>query len=107
MPVKKQFLKSKPVVKVTFEIEPEAARNASEAYLLCEALGWQKEPLKKQKSGAFKAVVELPTDQKEDYEYRFCLKLDSGEELYDNDWAAESYRANPLGGDNSVVSVRA
>lgn len=107
MPVKKQFLKSKPIVKVTFEIEPEAARSASEAYLLCEALGWQKEPLKKLKNGAFKGVVELPTDQQEDYEYRYCLLLDGGEEIYDNDWAAESYRANPMGGDNSVVSVRA
>ncbi len=106
MPVKKQFLKSKPVVKVTFEIEAEAARNASAAYVVCEALGWQKEPLKKQKNGAFKGVLELPTDTQDDYEYRYCLELEEGE-IYDNDWQAEGYRPCPLGGENSVVSVRA
>jgi hypothetical protein len=107
MSIKKQFLKNKPMVKVTFEIEPAAAGEANEAYVLCEALNWEKTPLKKLKSGTFKGMVELPTDQQDDFEFRYCLKMPSGEEVYDNDWRADAYRPTALGVDNSVVSVRA
>ncbi|MEE2025494.1 MULTISPECIES: isoamylase early set domain-containing protein [Alkalimonas] len=106
MPLKKQFLKSRPVVKVTFEIPAEAAKEATSAYLLCEAQGWQKEPLKRLKNGGFKAVLELPTDQQDDFEFRYCLLDDAGNEQYDNDWQADGYRPTPLGVENSVVSVR-
>lgn len=105
MPVKKQFLKSRPEVKVTFEVTKEAAQGAKEVYLLCEALEWKREALKPLKAGSFKGTFNLPTDSKDDFEYRFCLVMEDGEEKFDNDWDAESYRPNPLGGDNSVVSV--
>ncbi|MBD1388843.1 isoamylase early set domain-containing protein [Neiella sp. HB171785] len=105
MATKKQFLKTKPVVKVTFEVSAEAAQGASEVYVLCEALDWEKQPLKKFKAGHFKATLNLPTDDKDDYEYRYCLVMEDGSEKYDNDWEAESYRPNGSGEDNSVVSV--
>ncbi|RCU45733.1 MULTISPECIES: isoamylase early set domain-containing protein [Corallincola] len=105
MSVKKQFLKSKPVVKVTFEVSKEAAQDAKDVYLLCEHNGWQREPMKGLKAGHFKATVNLPTDEKADYEYRFCLVKEDGTEVFDNDWEAESYRPSPMGGDNSVISV--
>ena len=106
MPLKKQFLKSRPVVKVTFEIPPEAAADAKAVYLLCEAQGWQKEPLKRLKNGSFKTVLELPTDQQDDFEFRYCLLDKHGHEHYDNDWQADTYRPSALGVENSVVSVR-
>ena len=106
MPLKKQFLKSRPVVKVTFEMPAEAAANAKAVYLLCEAQGWHKEPLKQLKNGSFKTVLELPTDQQDDFEFRYCLLDEAGNEHYDNDWQADSYRPTPLGVENSVVSVR-
>lgn len=105
MPVKKQFLKSKPEVKVTFEVGQEAAAEAKAVYVLCEAMDWQKCPLKHLKSGGFKASFNLPTDQQDDYEYRFCYEMQDGTERYDNDWQAESYRPTPMGHENSVVSV--
>ena len=107
MSIKKQYLKSKPIVKVTFEVSAEAAQGAEEVFLVCEALDWKKEPLKKFKAGNFKATVNLPTDVKDDFEYRYCLVMADGSELYDNDWEAESYRANGVDGDNSVVTVAA
>ena len=105
MSTKKQFLKSKPVVKVTFEVSAEAAQDAEEIFVLCEALDWKKEPLKKFKAGHFKTTLNLPTDDKEDYEYRYCKVMADGTETYDNDWEADSYRPNDMGEDNSVVSV--
>ena len=105
MSIKKKYLKSKPVVKVTFEVSSEAAQGAEEIYLLCEALDWEKEPLKKFKAGHFKATVNLPTDGKDDYEYRYCMVMPDGSEKYENDWEAEAYRPNGVDGDNSVVSV--
>lgn len=107
MSTKKQFLKSKPAVKVTFEVSKEAAQGAEEIFLVCEALDWKKEPLKKLKAGHFKGTVTLPTDVKEDFEYRFCLKMSDGSEIYDNDWEAEAYRPNGVDGDNSVITVAA
>lgn len=105
MSIKKQFLKSKPVVKITFQVSAEAAQGAEKIFLLCEALDWEKEPLKKFKAGHFKTTVNLPTNLKEDYEYKYCLLMADGSEVYENDWDAESYRPNGVDGDNSVVSV--
>lgn len=107
MTVKKQFLKSKPVVKVTFEVSKEAADGAKQIFLVCEANDWEKTPLKQLKNGTFKATVSLPTDEKEDFEYRFYKVMEDGTEVYDNDWQAEAYRPGPYGGDNSVVTVTA
>lgn len=107
MPVKKQFLKSKPEVKVTFEVGEEAAHDAAAVFVMCEAMDWEKMPLKPLKSGGFKASFNLPTDQQADYQYRICYAMADGSEQYDNDWQAEDYRPSGMGFDNSVVSVTA
>ncbi len=107
MPTKKQFLKSKPEVKVTFEVGKEAAQGAKEVYLICEYNDWEREELKPLKTGVFKGTINLPTDDKADYEYRYCLVMEDGSEVYDNDWEADAYRASSMGGDNSVVTVQA
>ena len=105
MPVTKKFLKTKPEVQVTFEVTKDAAKEAHQVFLLGEFAGWEPVELKKQKSGLFKATVNLPTNEKENYQYRFRLVLADGQEVFDNDWVAESYATNPFGGENSVVSV--
>lgn len=107
MTVKKQFLKSKPVVKVTFEVSKQAAGEAQQVFLLCESNDWQRTPLKQLKDGRFKVTVDLPTDDKDDFEYRFCKVMADGSEVFDNDWEAEIYRPGPFGSDNSVVTVSA
>ena len=106
MAIKKQFLKSKPVVKVTFEVSKEASKGADNVYLLCEVNKWKKQALKKLKTGSFKATFEIPTNKKNDYEYKYCLVMNDGTEIYDNDWKADAYRPNNINGENSVLKIQ-
>lgn len=105
MPVIKKFLKTKPEVQVTFEVEKEAAKEAEQIFLLGEFAGWEPVELKKLKSGIFKATLNLPTNEKESYQYRYRLVMADGHEVFDNDWNADAYCSNPFGGENSVVTV--
>lgn len=105
MPLKKQYLKSKPEVKVTFEVEKEATQDAEQIFLLAEFNQWQPIEMSKLKSGKFKAVVNVPTDQQDAYQFKYKLCLEGGEEAYDNDWEADAYLPNGVDGDNSVLQV--
>jgi 1,4-alpha-glucan branching enzyme len=59
--IKKQFLKSKPVCKVTFTLTPEAAENAEQVELVGDFSNWTDSPIsmKKLKNGAFKTTLDL------------------------------------------------
>ncbi len=98
MAIKKQFLKSKPVCKVTFSIEAEDAKKVS---VVGSFNDWnaKKAPLKKLKSGTFKGTIDLETESS--YEFKYIV---DGE--YVNDTAADSYVWNDFAGaENSVVTV--
>ncbi|MFY0712516.1 isoamylase early set domain-containing protein [Seonamhaeicola sp. NFXS20] len=98
MAIKKQFLKSKPVCKVTFSIEAEDAKKVS---VIGSFNDWnaKKAPLKKLKNGTFKGTVDLDVDNS--YEFKYLV---DGE--YVNDSAADSYVWNDFAGaENSVVTV--
>lgn len=100
MPVAKQFLKSKPIAKVTFELPAGALNGAKVVSLVGDFNDWDinAQPLKKQKDGSFKATVELPVGT--EYQYRFIIDG----ETWMNDWAADKYVASPVSTDeNSVV----
>ncbi|EOD56772.1 isoamylase early set domain-containing protein [Aeromonas molluscorum] len=105
MPINKQFLKSRPEVKVTFAVEKVAAEGAEQVLLLGEFNQWQPIELKRMKSGEFKATLNLPTDGPSHFEYCYQLVHSDGESRYDNDWAADAYVPGPFGRDNSVVRV--
>ncbi|MGY5452277.1 isoamylase early set domain-containing protein [Agarivorans sp. MS3-6] len=105
MPLKKQYLKSKPEVKVTFEIEKVASQDAQQIFLLAEFNQWEPIELTKLKNGKFKVVVNVPTDQQTSYQFKYKLCLSDGTEAYDNDWVADSYEANGVDGENSVLQV--
>ena len=66
MAIKKQFLKSKPVCKVTFTLPAEEAKNVAVVGSFNE---WNSEAtlLKKLKNGSFKGTVDL--DAGNSYEY--------------------------------------
>lgn len=102
MSLKKQYLKSKPVCKVTFKLDAEAAKNVSKAKLCGDFTQWDAQalPMKKLKSGEFTLTVNLEKDN----EYQFRYLLD--EEKWENDWEADGYvPSNVSVEENSLVSV--
>lgn len=98
--MKKRFLKSKPVCKVTFELPSQAANGAVKVMLVGDFNGWDTAatPLKRHKDGAYSVILDLPRDN----EYQFRYLVD--EDRWENDWAADKYVPNPTGDcENSVV----
>lgn len=98
MAIKKQYLKSKPVCKVTFTVPAEDAKKVS-------VVGdWNKwnakaEPLKKLKNGTFKGTVDLEKDNT--YEFRYVI-----DGAYVNDDQADAYKWNDFAAaENGVLSV--
>ncbi|ALS98700.1 isoamylase early set domain-containing protein [Lacimicrobium alkaliphilum] len=102
MSVKKQYLKSKPVCKVTFKLTKQEAKAAQTVRLLGDFNNWdtQAPPMKRLKNGAFTATLDLPKDS----QYQFRYLLDDKE--WENDWAADQYVPSPVSlEDNSVIRV--
>ena len=100
MAIAKQYLKSKPVAKVTFELPAEAVNGAKTVAVAGEFKGWDASAqiLKKQKDGSYKTTVELPVGS--EYQYRYILDGTT----WENDWAADKYVASGISADeNSVV----
>ncbi len=96
--LKKKFLKSKPVCKVSFYL-PDAVEG-DEAYLVGDFNDWSEDatPMNQLKDGRFKATLNL--DKGTEYQFRYLV---DGE--WHNDWEADKYVPNPFSGDNSVVST--
>ncbi|MGB2427127.1 MAG: isoamylase early set domain-containing protein [Alteromonas sp.] len=102
MIAKKQFLKSKPVCKVTFKLTPEEAKSADIVRLVGEFNGWDTSaaPMKKLKDGSFSQTVSLETEKSHQFRYF----LDDKE--WENDWQADAYVPSEFGYDeNSVVAL--
>ncbi|UMB60432.1 isoamylase early set domain-containing protein [Lutibacter sp. A80] len=101
MSLKKQYLKSKPVCKVTFSMDKDAVLGAQKVDLLGEFNNWNTaEPIamKKLKNGSFKVTIDLPAGN----EFQFKYLLDG--ENWVNDDSADKYVNSGLGAEeNSVV----
>lgn len=98
MAIAKQYLKSKPVCKVTFSIPAEEAKKVS---VVGSFNDWnaKKAPLKKLKNGTFKGTVDLETGSS--YEFKYVV-----DGAFVNDDAADAYAWSDFAGaDNSVVNV--
>ncbi|MBC3758081.1 isoamylase early set domain-containing protein [Hyunsoonleella sp. SJ7] len=98
MAIKKQYLKSKPICKVTFTVEAPDAKKAS---VVGSFNDWnaKKAPLKKLKNGTFKGTVDLDKDSS--YEFKYVV-----DGAYVNDSEADSYAWNDFAGaENGVVTV--
>lgn len=98
MAIKKQFLKSKPVCKVTFTVPAEEAKSVAVVGSFNE---WDVEatPLKKLKNGSFKTTVDLETGSS--YEFRYLI---DGE--YANEEQADTFAWNDFAGaENCVLSL--
>ena len=100
--MKKRFLKTRPVCKVTFDLPSAAARSAREVALVGEFNDWDpgRTCMKRRKDGSFSITVDLERDR----EYQFRYLIDGKQ--WENDWAADRYTPSPLADtDNSVVVV--
>ena len=100
--MKKQFVKSKPVVKVTFNPAAEIVNGGKEVILLGDFNNWNPElglNLKKQKDGSFKGILELETGN----EFQFKYLVDGMNWI--NDTEADAFVASPYGEANSIVST--
>lgn len=102
MALKKKYLKTKPICKVTFKLPREAAKGAKKVALVGEFNGWDKTstPMKCLKSGDFTATLDLSVDK--EYQFRYLV----GKDHWENDWSADRYVPSGIGNDeNSVVVV--
>jgi len=102
MILKKQFLKSRPVCKVTFGLSGEAINGAMSAHLVGEFNNWAltATPMKKGKDGSFTLTIDLDTGR----EYQFRYLIDQTQ--WENAVNADRYVPTPFGdAKNSVVIV--
>ena len=98
MSIKKQFIKTKPVCKVTFSVE---AKEASQASVIGDFNNWCPEEgtLSKLKNGTFKGVFNLDKDAS--YEFKYVI-----DGVFVNDAEADSFKWNEFAGtENSVLVV--
>lgn len=101
MIAKKQFLKSKPVCKVTFKAPAALVEGAKKVQVVGNYNDWDVTTgsLKALKSGDFSGVVVLPSG--ENIEYKFLVDGDK----WLTDPEAEAAVANEFGEENSIVST--
>jgi 1,4-alpha-glucan branching enzyme len=98
MAIKKQFIKAKPVVKVTFSVEAKAANTAA---VVGDFNNWNLEAggLGKLKNGTFKGAFEVNKDAA--YEFRYVI-----DGVYTNEPEADFFKWNDYAGtENSVLAV--
>jgi 1,4-alpha-glucan branching enzyme len=104
--LKKRYIKSRQVWKVTFELPdeqlPEGPR-PEQVHLVGEFNNWDASAtqMKRGKGRAFRAMVELEPGR--DYQFRYLVD----NERWCNDWHADAYVPNQLGTDNCVAALPA
>lgn len=102
MSLKKQYLKSRPVCKVTFRLSKAAAQSAAHVHLVGEFNQWNilATPMKRLKNGSFTLTLDLEPDRS--YQFRYLID----QIRWENDEKADKYVATQFGDcDNSVVIV--
>ena len=97
MAIKKQYLKSKPVCKVTFTVP---AEEANEVVVAGNWNEWNAtaEPLKKLKNGTFKTTVDLESGSS--YEFKYIV-----DGQWQNDEQADAYAWNEFATENGVLNL--
>lgn len=98
MAIKKQFIKTKPVCKVTFSVEAKEANNAA---VIGDFNNWnvQEGTLSKLKNGTFKATFDVIKDAV--YEFKYVI-----DGVFVNEPEADAFKWNDFAGaENSVLAV--
>ncbi len=99
--LRKQYLISNNICKVTFRLPKEAANGAQMVTIVGDFNKWNltENKMKKLKSGDFTLTLNLPCNR----EYRFRYLIDANK--WENDWFANKYVPNDFGTEDSVVVV--
>ena len=95
MAIKKQYLKSKPVCKVTFTVP---AKEAKKVAVVGTFNDWNSKvaQLRKLKNGTFKGTIDLEKDN--NYQFRYLV-----DGTYINDEQADNYVWNDFAGTENAV----
>jgi len=102
MIVKKQYLKTKPICKVTFKLSKQELDAPDTVHIVGEFNNWNKAAtsMKNLKNGSFKATLDL--EKNNEYQYRYLIN----KKEWKNDSTADKYIYSAYGDcDNSVVVV--
>ncbi|HNQ37293.1 MAG TPA: isoamylase early set domain-containing protein [Prolixibacteraceae bacterium] len=100
MSIKKQFLKTKPVCKVSFKLSNEQVSGASKVNIAGDFNNWNEtsDEMNTLKDGSFSLTLDLETGR----EYQFRYLLDGS--TWINDEAADNYCPSGFGdSQNSVI----
>ncbi len=97
--VRKQFVKSRNVVKVTFEVPADVEADA--VYLIADADGWEPVAFDKRKNGSWKLAREFAPGRR--VEFRYQLERQDGT-AFENDRGADGLVANDHGTENAVLN---
>ncbi|MFC4722439.1 isoamylase early set domain-containing protein [Geojedonia litorea] len=98
MAITKQYLKSKPVCKVTFTVPAEESNKVAVLGSFNEWNAKKAVALKKLKNGTFKGTVDLEKDNS--YEFKYLV-----DGTYVNDEQADAYVWNNVGSENGVLNL--
>jgi len=101
MSIKKQYLKSKPVCKVSFKVSAEDANGAKKIQILGDFNNWNEKAgsMKALKSGDFTQTITLDAGK----EYQFRYLMDGT--IWANDVAADGKIQNDFNEHNDIVST--
>lgn len=102
MSLKKQFLKSKPVCKVTFTVPADLTEGAKEVSLLGDFNSWdpKKNSMRKLKDGSFTRTLDLEVGK--EYQFRYLVDGDR----WINDTEADKYAHSGVAGEqNGVIEL--
>ncbi|WP_209404007.1 isoamylase early set domain-containing protein [Pseudozobellia sp. WGM2] len=99
MAISKQYLKTRPVCKVTFTVP---AEEAAKVAVVGDFNNWKANKassLKKLKNGSFKGTLELPKESS--YEFKYIIDGN-----YVNETEADGYKWNDYaGGENALLEL--
>jgi 1,4-alpha-glucan branching enzyme len=102
MSIKKRYLKSRPMCKVTFRLDSESAQGAQHVAIVGEFNDWDiaANPMKGLKSGEFTTTLELEVGR--EYQFRYLIDRKN----WQNDGQADKYTYSAYANcENSVVVV--
>ncbi len=102
MSIKKQYLKTGPICKVTFRLTKEEACDAKRVFLVGEFNNWNEAdtPMKALKKGGFTLTLDLDTGREYQFRYFFDRLF------WGNDPEADRYEYSSFGNcQNSIVSL--